>query len=149
MLSQTGEYALRAMVHLAREEREGARLQAEEIADALRVPRNYLSKILHALGRSGLLESTRGPGGGFRLALPANQIPLGRVVEVFDPHLLAEDRRCIMGQEICSDSKPCAAHERWKSISRAVQTFFSGTTIGALAEGPDPGLPEVLSPPGQ
>jgi DNA-binding IscR family transcriptional regulator len=126
MLSQTGEYALRATVHLAREEREGQRLQAEEIADALKVPRNYLSKILHALGRSGLLESTRGPGGGFRLA---------------------QDRRCIMGQEVCSDSEPCAAHERWKSISRAVQAFFHGTTIAALAEGPDPGLPEAARLP--
>lgn len=137
MLSQTAEYALRAMVHIATEEGEGEgeALRAEEISDALGVPRNYLSKILHALAREGLLESTRGPRGGFRLAIPAEALPLGRIVRVFDPRLLAEEQRCLMGQTVCSDENACAAHDQWKQVARTVRAFFSRTSLEDLASG--------------
>lgn len=133
MLSQTAEYALRAMVHLARKEKDGTALRAEEIATDLHVPRNYLSKILHSLAREGLLDSTRGPHGGFRLSAPAGEIQLSRVIEVFEPELLADDQRCLMGRTLCSDDEPCPAHGRWKEVSRAVQAFFHRTTLGDLA----------------
>jgi Rrf2 family transcriptional regulator, iron-sulfur cluster assembly transcription factor len=138
MLSQTGEYALRAMVHLAQAEEEGARIQADEVAEALQIPRNYLSKILHTLGRKGLLASTRGPGGGFRLAVPPAELPLARIVEIFDPQLLAEDQRCLMGREVCSDADACPAHEHWKKVSREVRAFFSRTSLATLAGGSGP-----------
>lgn len=134
MLSQTGEYALRALVHLAhRGDGSGTLIQAEETADALGVPRSYLSKILHTLARAGLLESSRGPGGGFRLAEAAEEVPLARIVQIFDPHLLAEERRCLMGREVCSDADACPAHEHWKDVSGRVQAFFQNTTLGDLA----------------
>jgi Rrf2 family protein len=135
MLSQTAQYALRAMVHLAREDGTGEMLQAEQIARALDVPRNYLSKILHALARQKLLDSTRGPRGGFSLSAPPEKIPLARIIEVFDPQLLAEDRRCLLGREVCSDSDPCAAHAHWKQVSASVREFFGGTTLGDLVHG--------------
>jgi Rrf2 family protein len=133
MLSQSAEYALRAMVHLAEQDGEETRMQSDEIADVLGLPRNYLSKILHELVRSGLLKSTRGPKGGFTLAEPPDQITLERIVGVFDPQLLADERRCLMGQEICSDDEPCPAHNRWKAVSLGVRVFFSETTLAELA----------------
>ncbi len=151
MVSQTTEYALRALVHLAGAGAEsppdgqssGRRsgtdssvtLQAEEIAEALDVPRNYLSKILHTLSREGILNSTRGPRGGFRLAAPAAELPLSRIVRVFEPHLLADEQRCLLGQTVCSDDDPCPAHEHWKGVSRAVRAFFATTTLDDLVEG--------------
>lgn len=135
MLSQTAEYALRAMVHLARQEPGPGRVQADDMAERLQVPGNYLSKILHTLARQGLLESSRGPGGGFRLAVPAERLPLARIVEVFDPHLLAEDRRCLLGRDVCSDRAPCPAHGRWKEVSETIRKFFSDTTLRELADG--------------
>jgi Rrf2 family protein len=137
MLSQTAEYALRAMVHLAREgEERDVSLPADEIAHALTLPGNYLSKILHSLAREGLLRSTRGPNGGFRLAAPADELALGRIVAVFDSELLAEDGRCLLGQEVCSDENACPAHAHWKQVSQDVRTFFSATTLRQLAVGP-------------
>ncbi len=151
MLSQTTEYALRALVHLAGagvatppEARSSdppsdavpsVTLQAEEIAEALDVPRNYLSKILHTLSREGILNSTRGPRGGFRLAAPAAELPLSRIVQVFEPHLLADEQRCLLGQSVCSDDDPCPAHDHWKGVSRAVRAFFSATTLEDLVDG--------------
>ena len=68
ILSKSAKYALRATLCLA--ECEGERpMPVDEIAERLDVPRNYLSKILHILARTGTLDSTRGPGGGFRLAV--------------------------------------------------------------------------------
>jgi Rrf2 family transcriptional regulator, iron-sulfur cluster assembly transcription factor len=133
MLSQTGEYALRAMVYMAQAEDEGVRIQADEVAEALQIPRNYLSKILHTLGRQGLLASTRGPGGGFRLAVPPGELRLARIVEIFDPQLLADDKRCLMGRETCSDADACPAHHHWKKVSQDVQAFFRRTTLATLA----------------
>lgn len=150
MLSQTTEYALRALVHLAgagaasppaghasgrRSDTDSpVTLQAEEIAKALDIPRNYLSKILHTLSREGILSSTRGPRGGFRLAAPASELPLSRIVRVFEPHLLAEEQRCLLGQSVCSDDDPCSAHEHWKGVSRAVRAFFAATTLDDLTD---------------
>lgn len=136
MLSQTAEYALRAMVHLAREGKNETPLQAEEIAEALDVPRNYLSKILHALARRNLLTSTRGPHGGFRLAVAPEELPLAHIVEVFDPQLLAEDRRCLLGQPVCSDENACPAHDEWKRVSRTMRAFFLGTSLARLGADP-------------
>ncbi|HEX8906653.1 MAG TPA: Rrf2 family transcriptional regulator, partial [Longimicrobiaceae bacterium] len=70
MLSKTAEYALRALLVLARRgARGGAAVRAEEIADAVGAPRNYMSKTLHALAKQGFVASARGPLGGFTLAV--------------------------------------------------------------------------------
>lgn len=130
MLSGTAEYALRAVLYIAQHAEAARPVRRDEIADALNVPRNYLSKILHVLARQGVLASTRGPQGGFQLARSPDRTPLYRVVESFDP--LEPRRSCILGRQQCSDQNPCPAHERWKGISDQVSTFFRKTTIGDL-----------------
>lgn len=133
MLSQTAEYALRALLRLA-EDRGPDPLPADVISTELGVPKNYLSKILHALGRRGIVRSSRGPQGGFRLAVPADELSLASIVEVFDPQLLAEQNRCLLGQTVCSDDEPCLAHDHWKAVSASVQNFFRRTTLADLVE---------------
>ncbi|MEX2531299.1 MAG: Rrf2 family transcriptional regulator [Gemmatimonadota bacterium] len=141
MLSQTAEYALRAMVHLARRGTGAQPAQADEIAEALGVPRNYLSKILHALTRGGLLESTRGRRGGFQVAGDPTKLPLARIVEVFEPEFLAGDRRCLLGRPVCRDEQACPAHSQWKVVSDALRDFFQKTSLADL------GAPEEGEPP--
>lgn len=129
MLSKTAQYALRAVHHLARSPR-GERVPAVEIAEALGVPGNYLSKILHALGRAGLLESVRGPNGGYALARSPEAIPLSEILAAFDEH--PDDERCLLGRGRCRDSDPCPAHGRWKEVSDRVYGFFEETTVADL-----------------
>lgn len=131
MLSKTAEYALRAVLHLARQPGEGP-LRAAEIARALAVPPNYLSKILHTLARAAILTSERGPRGGFRLAQPAAQISLADVIEPFDQ--LIRRRSCLLGRPECSDLSPCGVHDRWKLISEPVTRFFLETMVADLLE---------------
>ena len=71
-------------------------VRVDDIAEALSVPRNYLSKILHVLGRAGLLQSTRGPHGGFRLAQPAKDVLLTDVISHFDD--VGETTGCLLGE---------------------------------------------------
>lgn len=129
MLSQTAEYALRAVLALA-EAGSDQPVGAAHLAATLGIPQNYLSKTLHQLARAGVLDSTRGKAGGFRLARPAARISLLEVVSPFDD--VTGRRTCLMGQPVCSDHNSCAAHERWKDVAERTAEFFRDTTIADL-----------------
>lgn len=131
MLSQTAEYALRAVLHIAEHQEEGW-VRVDDVAERLSVPRNYLSKILHQLGREEILVSARGPGGGFQLAVPPASLPLLRVVDVFDR--MAGRSGCLLGRPRCSETNPCAAHARWKAALEPMLNFFSGTSVADLMD---------------
>lgn len=139
MLSQTAQYALRAVLHIA-EHGADRPVPVGDIAQALEVPRNYLSKTLHQLARAGVVASTFGPGGGFRLARPADALTLDAVVSPFDT---AAERHCLLGRARCLDSDPCPAHEHWKAISVQIHDFFARTTVAQLIGGDHP---ELLPP---
>lgn len=139
MLSQTAEYALRAAIRLARPEG-GGPVSVDALSAELDIPRNYLSKILHALAREGVVESVRGPGGGFRLAASPASTPLLRVVGVFDD--VSPGRTCIMGRDECSDVHPCPVHERWVPASEAIARFFRETSLADVADAE--GVPGAL-----
>ena len=106
-------------------------MRVDDLASNLDVPRNYLSKILHVLARNGVLTSTRGPGGGFMLAVEPSELRLVDVIGHFDD--VSEGQACLLGRERCSDADPCPAHTRWKGVSGAVNEFFSGTTLADLS----------------
>jgi Rrf2 family protein len=103
-----------------------------EIAQALRIPRNYLSKILHLLVHARVLTSTRGKSGGFRLATSPDRLPVVQVVAPFGNW--GEPRRCLLGRPQCSDRTACGAHARWKDVAERVATFFRETTVAELAQ---------------
>ena len=129
MLSQTAEYALRAVLHLAQYGSERP-VRVFEMAAELRIPRNYLSKILHQLARSGVLLSLRGKAGGFQLAVGADRLALSTVILPFDR--IDERRRCLLGRPQCSDRHACGAHTRWKEVADRVAEFFRETTVADL-----------------
>ena len=126
-LSKTEEYALRAVIYLARARDHDTPHRATEIAEAIDLPANYLSKILHQLARQGLVTSERGPYGGFRLAAPPEQTMLAEVIEPFGG--VGESQRCLLGRPECSDENPCGAHEHWKAARAAIGRFFAETTV--------------------
>jgi Rrf2 family protein len=130
MLSQTAEYALRTILFIAQRNKEEGPVQTEAIAEALDIPRNYLSKILHRLAQQGVLRSTRGRGGGFLLSRPPEEMPIIDVVGLFDQ--ISPGRSCLLGRPVCSDANACDAHAAWKDLSERVASFFRETTVGDL-----------------
>lgn len=134
ILNDTAEYALRAALYVAQHGTSDRPVRVEEVATTLGIPRNYLSKIMHTYVRNGILASTRGPAGGFWLAIAPAKLPLFKLIEPFDP--LLPRRTCVLGRPECSDRNPCPAHTRWKGISEDVAGFFRRTTVADLLNTP-------------
>jgi Rrf2 family protein len=128
VLSQTAEYALRAVLTLATEP--SGQMDAARLAAQLGVPRNYLSKTLHQLARAGILQSSRGKAGGFRLGRAAARITLLEIVSPFDD--ISARRVCLLGRPVCSDHSACPAHYLWKTVSERNAEFFRETTVADL-----------------
>jgi Rrf2 family protein len=132
MLNQSADHALRAVLFVARQP-DDMRCSADHIAASIGVPRNYLGKVLHTLTHAGVLESVRGPRGGFRLAVPAASLSLAAVVEPFQR--LPERRACLLGNGACDPSSPCESHAQWQNMSDRLTEFFQATTIHAMLSG--------------
>lgn len=126
MLSGTAEYALRAVVFIARRGGD-VPVQADELAEAVDVPRNYLGKVLHQLVRARILRSTRGKHGGFQLARSPRDLTLLEIASLFDR--IEGRRRCLLGRPECSDVNPCPVHHQWKATSEQISRFFRETTL--------------------
>ncbi len=131
MISRTSEYALQATIHLAQHVDDWP-IASRKIADETGIPRKYLAAILGDLVRAGVLQSSPGMGGGFRLARSAKEIRLCEVFAPFEP-ILANRRPCPFGQEICSDDDPCAGHDEWKRVRGAYERFLEENSIYDVA----------------
>jgi Rrf2 family transcriptional regulator, iron-sulfur cluster assembly transcription factor len=131
MLSITSQYALRALSHLARHP--GEPVLGRDLARSVEIPANYLAKVLLTLRNAGLVDTTRGSGGGYRLGKPATDIALIDVVELFEEISRAKPS-CFLGRtRSCSESKPCTAHSTWKRLNAAYLGFLISTPLSAIA----------------
>lgn len=130
MLSTTSQYALRALVRLAAEP-EGAAVLGRDLARECDIPANYLSKILWQLRNSGLVSTTRGSGGGYKLERPADQIRLLDIVEVFEA--LHARPTCLLGKGECSDADACSAHHAWKKVRKTYVDFLEANKLADIA----------------
>lgn len=137
VLSQTTEYALRAVLHLAAHEDQGL-ARVNTLAAQLRIPPSYLSKTLSQLARAGVLASTRGKRGGFRLARPATRIRLDEVIGPFEE---IGRRHCLLGGSVCSDRTACVAHQAWKPMAEALAAFFRNTSVADILDGHESPIP--------
>jgi|CXWL01.1.fsa_nt_gi Rrf2 family protein len=129
-MTKSSEYALRAMIYLV-QRKDRWPIPGREIAKGVSIPAKYLQKILGDLTRSGVLESSPGRTGGFRLRRPGNRIPL---LDILTPFERFQPRRCPFGNAVCDDRNPCRAHPEWKKVVEAEQQFLRGMTIDDVAE---------------
>ena len=126
LISQTTEYALRAVMFLALHE--GKAHTTLQIAGGTRVPQDYLSKVLQALSRGGIVTSQRGLGGGFTLALKPKNITLLQIIEVVDP--IRRFDGCEHSPN--HDHALCQLHQRLDDTMLLVQKQFAKATIQSL-----------------
>lgn len=127
MISQTAEYALRAVVWLA--ENEGKPQTTEQIAKGMRIPAGYLSKVMQTLGRAGMVTSQRGLHGGFTLATLPSQLSLLDVVNKVDP--IQRIRECPLGRK-SHGKNLCGLHYRIDAALALIEDAFRNTTIEDL-----------------
>jgi Rrf2 family nitric oxide-sensitive transcriptional repressor len=132
MLSQTVEYALRAMVVLAKAD-DSART-ARAVADIAKVPLDYLFKVMQSLSRAGLVIAQRGKRGGFSLARGPAQITILDVVNAVDP--LGRIDSCPLKLK-SHEFRMCALHRRLDSALAIMEQAFASTTLSELLESSD------------
>lgn len=129
MISQTAEYALRAIVALAT--RNNAGTTAQDLAQHSQVPADYLSKVLNSLCRAGIITSQRGRGGGFQSIKPATELTVLEVVQAVDP--LKRIKHCPLGLPEHAETL-CPLHRKLDDAVRHVEEAFGSTTIESLCE---------------
>lgn len=129
MFSQTIEYALRAMVHLAAVESDVS-LTSEIIAERTKVPKGYLSKILRDLVVADLVSSLRGPNGGFTLARPSKDISVLDVINAVDP--ITRIKKCPLGNP--AHVNLCPLHKRLDDAIAMIEREFKRTSLAEVLE---------------
>lgn len=127
--SNACEYAIRALTYLARHPDQLCLVK--EISHNEKIPHYFLSKILQDLARDGLLKSTKGPGGGFRLTRPAAKFSLYEIKKAVDGVADLDD--CAVGLSKCSDMTPCPLHETFKPLREQIKEYLLSTTLADLA----------------
>ena len=129
--SRSAEYAIRALIHMATLA-PGEYAMAKHIAAEAGIPAPFLAKILQDLARDGFLKSSKGPGGGFRLSLAAEEISLRRVADAVDGP--GRYQRCIGGCAECNDQTPCGLHDSWKPLRSRIIEYLEDTSVASLAK---------------
>jgi Rrf2 family nitric oxide-sensitive transcriptional repressor len=135
VISQTAEYALRAVVYLA-----GCELPrtTQQIAEVTRVPAGYLSKVLQSLARAELVHSQRGLHGGFTLVKPPKKITVWEVIDAVDP--IQRIRSCPLGLK-AHGVNLCPMHRRLDDAMASVEKAFKSSTVAELLADPNPSKP--------
>jgi Rrf2 family transcriptional regulator, nitric oxide-sensitive transcriptional repressor len=136
VFSQTVEYALRAVVHLASQAPAGR--TTDQIAEATRVPRAYLSKVLQGLARGGIVQSQRGLGGGVTLCKPPEDLTVLEVVNAVDP--ISRIRTCPLGLA-AHGVRLCPLHRRLDNALAMVEEAFGNSTLAEILAEPSRSVP--------
>ena len=127
-LTTKGRYAVTAMLDLALHyEREPINLA--DISGRQAISLSYLEQLFSRLRKQGLVESARGPGGGYMLARPSTQITIADVVHAVDESV---DATKCGGQKNCHGEDPCLTHDLWEDLSQQISSFLSGITLADL-----------------
>ena len=142
MFSNTVEYALRAVVHLAHEA-PAARTTAQ-IADATQVGPAYLSKILHGLARAGIVATQRGVGGGVSLNRDPADLTILDVVNAIEP--IRRYPTCPLGLKT-HGVRLCPLHRRMDDAMAQVEKAFGDTTLAEVLAEPSESVPLCEGPP--
>jgi Rrf2 family nitric oxide-sensitive transcriptional repressor len=143
MFSQTVEYALRAVVHLAAQSPEPQ--TTEQIAAKTLVPKPYLSKVLQALGRAGIVHSQRGVGGGISLTRTPDELTILDVVNAVEP--IQRIRTCPLGLKT-HGVRLCPLHKRMDAALASIEDAFRHSTLAEVLAEPTASTPlcEVPAP---
>jgi len=139
MFTKACEYGIRSTIFIALKSNRSERCGLHDIASEIDSPEAYTAKILQILVHNGIIESTKGPGGGYYMSPETSQrINLADIIEVYEGDWL--DRRCGMGLSDCNEDHPCPIHHQFKQIRENLKNMLQKANIHKLASELDEGL---------
>ena len=145
-LSTKGRYAVMAMADLSM--RPGTQpIALSDIASRQEISLSYLEQLFSKLRKAGLVTANRGPGGGYMLAFPPNQIRISDVITAVDEPIAAT--RCGNSANkgcIARDGSRCITHDLWEELSRQIYLYLSSVTLEDVTENRVLGTAQLYAP---
>lgn len=139
MFSKACEYGIKASVFIIDSSLKDQKVSMKEVAKAIDSPEAYTSKILQQLTRNNIIQSEKGPTGGFSVEKDKiKELNLRMIVTAIDGDSIYEE--CGLGFHQCNESKPCVIHHQYKSIRDDLKTMLENTLLVDLSEDIEKGL---------
>ncbi|MBI1782425.1 MAG: Rrf2 family transcriptional regulator [Sphingobacteriales bacterium] len=135
VFSKSFGYALRSILYVVMINENQSRVQIQEVADNLQIPKHFLGKIMKMLAKEKIIDSVKGPFGGFSVNDGTTSIPLIRLMELTDG--LEQFQECSLRLRKCNADKPCPMHHRIAQNRNELIAMFSSTTVGDLIKSDD------------
>jgi len=129
-LTTKGRYAVTAMLDLALHAKEGP-VPLADISQRQGISLSYLEQLFSKLRKQGLVNSARGPGGGYQLSRDAAAIDVAAIITAIDEKISVT--KC-EGRGDCNDGEPCLTHTLWNDLSCQIYSFLEGISLGDLVE---------------
>ena len=129
--TKTGEYAIRAILFLARQSKDGL-VMSSEVAKREDIPPQYLAKILQRLAKYGYVDSFKGRGGGFKITKLALDSSILNIVESIEGPVVT--LKCITGLKECSEEAPCPLHDEWSELTDKIHNLISSKSVREISE---------------
>jgi Rrf2 family transcriptional regulator, iron-sulfur cluster assembly transcription factor len=132
-LTTKGRFAVTAMIDVAMHNG-GGPVTLAGVAERQKISLSYLEQLFGKLRRHGLVDSVRGPGGGYNLARAATGVSVADIITAVDEPI---DATQCGGKENCQDDKRCMTHELWASLNTHIFAFLSSVTLEQLVRQQD------------
>jgi Rrf2 family protein len=130
MFSKSCEYGIKAMIFIAQKSNTETRVGVKEISRGINAPEHFTAKILQELSRKNLVQSMKGPNGGFYLEKTDLKTSLADIVKAIDGDGIYNE--CVLGLKACSQKNPCPVHDEFKEIKKNLITMLEKNTIGTF-----------------
>src|SRR5947209_3445797 len=129
-LTTKGRFAVTAMLDLALHAQNGP-VTLSGISERQKISLSYLEQLFGKLRRRALVESVRGPGGGYNLARPPEHLTVADIISAVEESI---DSTACGGRENCQESQRCMTHELWEDLNATVYTYLRSVTLAQLVE---------------
>ncbi len=129
-LTTKGRYAVTAMLDLALHARTGP-VSLAEISSRQEISLSYLEQLFSRLRKQGLVASTRGPGGGYRVARGLDEVAISEIIMAVNESV---DATQCAGKENCHSHGRCLTHDLWEGLSEQIEEFLSGVSLQDLID---------------
>jgi Rrf2 family transcriptional regulator, iron-sulfur cluster assembly transcription factor len=130
IFSKSFGYAVRGILYIASKQNEKHFVQVEEISGSLQAPRHFMGKILKRLAKEGVLNSVKGPSGGFTINETTLSLPLMSLIYITND--ISTINSCVLRFRDCNGENPCPMHYQMESIKKELKQLLSGTVIRDL-----------------
>lgn len=129
-LTTKGRYAVTAMLDLSLNYTKGS-ITLADISERQGISLSYLEQLFAKLRKQGLVSSTRGPGGGYRLSRDVSEITVLEIISAVDEKV---DNTACEGKGNCRGGEACLSHKLWFSLSEQIRLYLSAITLGQIID---------------